>query len=107
MIKPSDSVIIQSVEPLLNRLRGEGQAEVGVLEKTCLIRIPDISMLTPEFLVGLLKLQDSLPVESFVVDAGPTAGCLEVSGGGMTIIKAFSDYRMLFDQTYKILDGAT
>jgi hypothetical protein len=105
--KLNEAIARKKLEHILPKLRGKGEVEIGVVEGILLLRIPSMDTITPDFLSSLVRLQEQLSTNSFIVDAGPTAGCIEVSGGGMTIVKDFENYRKLFQQTYEILDAAT
>jgi hypothetical protein len=106
----TDQALVQlseKLKPVVSFLTGKGTVEVSIIGATCLIRIETISAITPNFIVGLIRLESTAGVNSFVVDDGLEGGCLEISGGGISIVREFPEYRALFKKIYSILDLGT
>jgi hypothetical protein len=101
-IQPAE--LAERLRPALVKLRGESDIVIGLVGGSCLVRLESMSLLTAPFVVELLKFQNVLKLDGFIVDEGENGGCMDVSNGGVAIIKAFENYQVLFAQVYDLLE---
>jgi hypothetical protein len=105
VIKLIESKLIDLLNSALKLLHGDGEAEIAIVGSSCLIRFDSILRLNSSFIVELIRIQELVLIDSFVIDEGASAGCMEISGRGLTIVHEFEGYQKLFSEVYETLDS--